>query len=151
MIDFNYESDFELQNEPQISEWISKVILSENKTEGEINYIFCNDEFLVQINKQYLKHDTLTDIISFDYSLGKEISGDIFISTERVQDNAKDFKTTFEDELRRVMIHGVLHYCGFKDKTKSDEKTMRDKENEKLAMFHVEQTAQPDDNLNIKF
>jgi probable rRNA maturation factor len=139
MIDFNYETDFELLNELQISEWISKVILSENKTEGDINYIFCDDQYLVQINEQYLKHDTLTDIISFDYTLGNEISGDIFISTERVQDNAKDFKTTFDEELRRVIIHGVLHYCGFKDKTEYDEKTMREKENEKLAMFHVEQ------------
>ncbi len=139
MIDFNYESDFELPNETMVSEWISKVILSENKTEGEINYIFCDDEYLVQINEQYLKHDTLTDIISFDYSLGNEISGDIFISVERVQDNSKDFKTTFDDELRRVIIHGILHYCGFKDKTESDELIMRDKENEKLLMFHVEQ------------
>ncbi len=139
MIDFNYESDFELSNEGLVSEWISKVILSENKTEGEINYIFCDDDYLVQINEQYLKHDTLTDIISFDYSLGNEISGDVFISTERVQDNANDFKTTFDEELRRVMIHGVLHYCGFKDKTELDEQTMREKENEKLAMFHVEQ------------
>ncbi len=138
MIDFNYETDFEIPNEPQISEWISSVISSENKSEGEINYIFCDDEYLVQINEQYLKHDTLTDIISFDYSIGNEISGDIFISTERVLDNAKDFNVDFEEELRRVMIHGVLHYCGFKDKTKQDEQTMREKENEKLAMFHVE-------------
>jgi probable rRNA maturation factor len=140
MIDFNYETDFELLNEPQISEWISKVILSENKTDGEINYIFCDDDYLSKINEQYLKHDTLTDIISFDYSIGNEISGDVFISIERVQDNAKDFKTSFEEELRRVIIHGILHYCGFKDKTKQDEQTMREKENEKLAMFHVEHT-----------
>jgi probable rRNA maturation factor len=139
MIDFNYETDFELPNKPQISEWISKVISSENKTEGEINYIFCDDEYLVQINEQYLKHDTLTDIISFDYSLGNELSGDIFISIDRVKDNANDFKTTFDEELRRVMIHGVLHYCGFNDKTEIDEQAMRKKENEKLAMFHVEQ------------
>ena len=139
MINFNYETDFELSNETDVSSWLSKVILSENKSEGEINYIFCDDEYLLQINQQYLNHDTLTDVISFDYSLGNELSGDIFISTERVQDNANDFKVSFNDELNRVMIHGVLHYCGFKDKTEEDELFMRNKEEEKLKMFHVEQ------------
>ncbi len=137
MINFNYESDFELTNETVVSDWISKVILSENKSVGEINYIFCNDEYLLQINQQYLNHDTLTDVISFDYSLGNELSGDIFISTERVIDNANDFKVTFVEELNRVMVHGVLHYCGFKDKTEEDELLMRSKEEEKLKMFHV--------------
>jgi probable rRNA maturation factor len=139
MINYNYESDFELPNEIEVSKWLSKVILSENKSEGEINYIFCDDEYLLQINKQYLNHDTLTDVISFDYSLGNELSGDIFISTERVQDNANDYKVTFTEELNRVMVHGVLHYCGFKDKTEEDVLFMRNKEEEKLKMFHVEQ------------
>ena len=138
MINFNYETDFELHNETDVSSWLTKVILTENKTEGEINYIFCDDEYLLQINQQYLNHDTLTDVISFDYSLGNELSGDIFISIERVQDNANDYKTTFDDELKRVMVHGVLHYCGFKDKTEQDESSMRIKEEEKLKMFHVE-------------
>ncbi len=138
MINFNYETDFELTNETPISSWLSKVILSENKTEGEINYIFCDDEYLLQINQQYLNHDTLTDVISFDYSLGNEISGDIFISIERVQDNANDYKVTFTEELNRVMVHGILHFCGFKDKTEEDELFMRNKEEEKLKMFHVE-------------
>ncbi len=139
MINYNYESDFELPNETEVSEWLSKVILSENKSEGEINYIFCDDEYLLQINQQYLNHDTLTDVISFDYSLGNELSGDIFISIERVEDNAKDYKVLFVEELNRVMVHGVLHYCGFKDKTEADEQFMRNKEEEKLKMFHVEQ------------
>ncbi len=139
MINFNYETDFELSNETDVSSWLSKVILSENKSEGEINYIFCDDEYLLQINQQYLNHDTLTDVISFDYSLGNELSGDIFISIERVQDNANDYKVSFAEELNRVMIHGVLHYCGFKDKTEEDELFMRNKEEEKLKMFHVEQ------------
>lgn len=139
MINYNYELDFELTNETAISSWLSKVILSENKSEGEINYIFCDDEYLLQINQQYLNHDTLTDVISFDYSLGNELSGDIFISTERVQDNANDYKVTFAEELNRVMVHGILHYCGFKDKTEEDELAMRNKEEEKLQMFHVEQ------------
>jgi len=138
MIDFNYETDFELLNETQFSNWISAVIKSENKTEGEINYIFCDDNYLVGINQQYLNHDTLTDIISFDYSVGNELNGDIFISIERVLDNAKDFNTDFNNELKRVMAHGILHYCGYKDKTETDEKLMRSKEDEKLKMFHGE-------------
>lgn len=135
MIDFNYETDFELLNETQFSNWISAVIKSENKTEGEINYIFCDDNYLIEINQQYLNHDTLTDIISFDYSVGNELNGDIFISIERVLDNAKDFNTDFNNELKRVMVHGILHYCGYKDKTEADEKLMRSKEEEKLLLI----------------
>ncbi|HEY4619051.1 MAG TPA: rRNA maturation RNase YbeY [Flavobacterium sp.] len=139
MINFNYESEFSLDNEEAVGTWISEVIVSENKKEGEINYIFCDDEYLHKINLEYLNHDNLTDIISFDYCVGNEINGDIFISVERVQDNANDFEVSFETELRRVMVHGVLHYCGFKDKGEEDESLMRSKEDEKLAMFHVEQ------------
>ena len=139
MIDFNYETEFTLENEVAISNWISDVIISEDKKLGEINYIFCDDEYLLQINQEHLQHDYYTDIISFDYTIGNEISGDMFISIERVKENAVDFNVSFEDELRRVMVHGVLHYCGYKDKTESDELLMRSKEDEKLAMFHVEQ------------
>lgn len=139
MIDFNYETDFVLDNEEAIANWISNVITSENKTEGEINYIFCDDEYLHKINVEHLNHDTLTDIISFDYTMGNEISGDMFISVERVKDNAVDFNFSFDEELKRVLVHGVLHYCGYKDKTEADELLMRSKEDEKLAMFHVEQ------------
>lgn len=139
MINFNYENEFNLDNEEVISNWLSQVILSEKKKEGEINYIFCDDEYLLKINLEYLNHDTLTDIISFDYTVGNEINGDIFISVERVQDNANDFDVSFEEELRRVLVHGVLHYCGYKDKSEQDEVLMRSKEDEKMAMFHVEQ------------
>lgn len=138
MISYNYETEFELSHEAAFSNWISKVIESENKKEGEINYIFCDDEYLLEINQQYLDHDTLTDIISFDYSVGNELHGDIFISIERVRENAEDFSVSFDDELKRVMIHGVLHYCGYKDKSESDEQIMRNKEDEKIKMFHVE-------------
>jgi probable rRNA maturation factor len=138
MISYNYETEFELSNEGAFSNWISNVIESENKKEGEINYIFCNDEYLLEINQQYLDHDTLTDIISFDYSVGNELHGDIFISIERVRENAEDFKVSFDEELKRVMIHGVLHYCGYKDKTDNDEQIMRSKEDEKIKLFHVE-------------
>lgn len=139
MIDFNYETDFSLENEEAIAHWISNVIVSEKKKEGEINYIFCDDEYLLKINQEHLQHDFYTDIISFDYTVGNEISGDLFISIDRVKDNAQDFNVTFEEELKRVIIHGVLHYCGYKDKSEADELLMRSKEDEKLAMFHVEQ------------
>src|SRR6476660_693905 len=128
MIDFNYETDFVLEDETVYSDWISAVISSEDKKEGEINYIFCDDEYLHKINVEYLQHDTLTDIISFDYSVGNELNGDVFVSIERVRENAQEFNISFEEELRRVIIHGVLHYCGYKDKSKEDEKLMRMKE-----------------------
>ena len=137
MISFNYETEFQLDNENQIIEWLSRVILSEKKKEGDINYIFCDDEYLVEINQQYLNHDTLTDIISFDYSVGNELHGDIFISIERVKENAVDFNVSLDEELKRVMVHGVLHYCGYQDKSESDELLMRSKEDEKIKMFHV--------------
>ena len=138
MINFNYETDFTLDNEEAIAAWLTNVITSENKKEGEINYIFCDDEYLHKINLEYLNHDTLTDIISFDYTMGNEISGDIFVSVERVKDNAKDFNVAFSDELKRVLVHGVLHYCGYKDKGEAEELLMRSKEDEKIALFHVE-------------
>ena len=138
MISFNYETDFELENEAQYEEWISRIIESEGFDEGAINYIFCDDEYLHKINVEYLDHDTLTDIISFDYTVGNLIQGDIFVSVERVKDNANDFNVSFEEELKRVLSHGVLHYCGYKDKSPKDEALMRSKEEEKMQMFHVE-------------
>lgn len=138
MISFNYESDFILDQEEHFSSWIETIITSENKTVGEISYVFCDDDYLHAINMQYLNHDTLTDIISFDYTEGNIISGDIFVSIERVKDNAIDFNVSFEDELKRVLSHGVLHYCGYKDKTDTDAALMRAKEEEKINLFHVE-------------
>lgn len=138
MISFNYETNFELENEAQYEDWISRIIESEGFNEGEINYIFCDDEYLHKINVEYLDHDTLTDIISFDYSVGNVLQGDIFVSVERVKDNANDFNVSFEEELKRVLSHGVLHYCGYKDKSPKDEALMRSKEEEKMQMFHVE-------------
>ena len=138
MINFNYETDFELDNKIAIEQWLQLVIKSEGKKEGEINYIFCDDDYLHKINVEYLQHDTLTDIISFDYSVGNELNGDIFISVERVKENALDFNVEFSEELKRVLVHGILHYCGYKDKSESDEVLMRNKEDEKIALFHVE-------------
>ena len=128
MIFFNYETDFQLTDEARIQKWISACIESYGFDEGEINYIFCDDEYLLKLNVEFLKHDTLTDIISFDYTLGKLISGDIYISVERVLENAVKFSQTFENELNRVIIHGVLHYLGFKDKTTADTDVMRQEE-----------------------
>ena len=128
MIGFNYETKFELEDEDKISGWIVNTIQTENRKEGEINYVFCDDDYLLKLNVEFLDHDTLTDIISFDYSIGNELHGDIFISIERVIDNAKDLDLSFTEELRRVIVHGVLHYCGYKDKTEEDAKLMREKE-----------------------
>ena len=138
MIEFNYETDFHLDKEETYQNWIRQVILSEGYTLGPVSYIFCDDDYLHRINVEYLQHDTLTDIISFDYTDGNTISGDIFISIERVKENAETFNTAFKDELCRVMIHGILHYCGYKDKTEEQQAEMRAKEDEKLAVFHVE-------------
>ena len=135
MINFNYETDFFLKSEKTISNWISNVIYSEEYKLEEINYVFCNDDYLHKLNVEFLNHDTLTDIISFDYTVGKIIQGDIFISIERVRDNSKNFKVPFIEELHRVLVHGVLHYCGYKDKENSDTMVMRDKENLYLAQL----------------
>jgi rRNA maturation RNase YbeY len=133
MIDFSYQTDFKLKKETDISKWISSVIVSEGFAEGDISYVFCDDDFLLGINKEFLNHDTFTDIISFDYSLGKQIHGEIYISVDRVRDNAGNFKTAFDTELHRVIVHGILHYCGYKDKTETDEIEMRSKEERALA------------------
>lgn len=136
MITFNSETTFNLQNEAKTTTWIERVVVSEGFAIGEINYIFCDDAYLNHINKEFLKHDSFTDIISFDYSLGKQISGDIYISIERVLDNAEKYNVTFENELRRVMIHGVLHYMGYKDKTTEEKKVMRLKENTSIYLLN---------------
>lgn len=133
MINFNYETDFKLDSEVAISNWILDTIANEKHKVEEINYVFCDDEYLHKLNVEFLNHDTLTDIISFDYSVGKIIQGDIFISVERVAENAMDFKVPFENELNRVMVHGVLHYCGYKDKSEDEAKLMRQKEDFYLA------------------
>ena len=128
MISFNYETDFELENEAQYEDWISRIIESEGFDEGEINYIFCDDDYLLKVNQDYLDHDYYTDIITFDYVKGKIISGDIFVSLPRILDNASTLSQDFESEFRRVLAHGLLHLCGYKDKTVEEESTMRQKE-----------------------
>ncbi|MAZ72003.1 MAG: rRNA maturation RNase YbeY [Flavobacteriaceae bacterium] len=132
MIEFYSENDFILNHEPELSQWISAEIKSHNFEEGEIVYIFCDDAYLHKLNLQFLQHDTLTDIISFDTSIGNLLNGEIYISTERVADNASDFKTTFTEELHRVIIHGILHFCGLKDKSAEEATQMREAENKAL-------------------
>ncbi len=138
-INFFSETDFVLEDEEAIRNWIQKVIETENKFTGEINFIFCDDEYLHDLNVKYLFHDTLTDIISFDNSVGNTLQGDIFISIERVRENSANFKVEFTEELKRVIVHGVLHFCGYKDKTERERSEMRRKEEEKIELFHVEQ------------
>ena len=137
MITFNSETSFTLKNHKKLVKWISDVISSEGFQVGEINYIFCNDSYLNKINQEFLNHDTFTDIISFDYTLGKEVGGDIFISIERVLENAEKFNEVFETELHRVMIHGILHFMGYKDKTKKEKTLMRTKEDEKIFILNT--------------
>ena len=136
MINYNFETDFNLVNQKKITEWVTNTIHKENYKLEEISYIFCDDNYLLDLNINYLDHDTLTDIISFDYSVGKIISGDIFISIERVKENAENFKVDFKNELHRVIIHGILHYCGYKDKTKDEKKEMRYKEDYYLKILN---------------
>jgi len=134
MIAFNYETEFLLKNHENLIDWIIKSIDNEHYRIDDINYIFCDDEYLSELNIKHLKHNTLTDIISFDYTIGKLISGDIFISIERVEENAKKFKVSFDDELHRVMMHGMLHYCGYNDKTDEEKRVMRQKEDYYLSL-----------------
>ena len=137
-IRFWQEGDFQLGEEKEYSDWITRVIRSEDYSVGEISFIFSDDVYLSNINLQYLDHDTLTDVITFDYCSGDEVSGDVFISTERVAENAKAYAVPFEQELQRVMCHGVLHLMGYNDKKESEQSEMRLKEDEKLKLFHVE-------------
>ena len=138
-INFFSENDFVLEKEKEFRNWVDQVIDSEGKYVGDLNFIFCDDEYLHEINLKYLDHDTYTDIISFDNSLGNTLHGDIFISTDRVQENALNFNVDFIEELKRVVIHGVLHFCGYMDKSEREKELMRRKEEEKMKLFHVEQ------------
>jgi len=138
MINFYNETDFNLQNQESIREWVSKIIVSESHEEGEIDYIFCNDSYLHNLNLSFLNHDTLTDIITFDNSLGKQVFAEIYISIERVKENAETYKVEFETELHRVIIHGLLHCCGYKDKTEAEQKIMTKKENASLELIDIQ-------------
>lgn len=136
MIDFTFEQIdvFELNNYLIIS-WLNNVCVSENKVCGPISIIFCSDDYLLEVNKEYLDHDYYTDIITFDYTIKNEVSGDLFISIDRVKENSTTFDVTFQKELYRVLVHGVLHLCGYGDKSVSEEKIMRSKEDFYLSLI----------------
>ena len=119
----------------EISNWIRQVLIFNNKTTGNINFIFCSDEEILKINNEFLNHDYYTDIITFDYSEGEKISGDLFISLDTVKSNSEKFKTEYYNELYRVMIHGILHLCGFDDKSLKQKKEMRAKEEDYLNIL----------------
>jgi len=135
MIDFQYIENDKMSNTEDINLWINSVIMEEGMIIGELVYVFCNDEYLLKKNIEFLNHNTLTDVITFDYSEDKIISGDILISTERVVENAKIFNVNYLTELQRVMVHGLLHLLGYKDKIEKDANTMRKKENYYLTKF----------------
>lgn len=133
---FKEDVQFRLNGQEALRKWIQKIVRREKKKCGDLNFIFCSDAYLLKMNKEYLDHNYFTDIITFDNSTDKAIlQGDIFISADRVRENAKTFSVTFDNELRRVMIHGVLHLCGYKDKTKKDQLAMKQAEDRSLALY----------------
>ena len=134
MIEYNFQKEFELIKSEDVTRWISAAILEEEHKEDSINYIFCDDNYLLELNIKYLDHNTLTDIITFNYNIGKSISADIFISVDRILENANKYEVSFQDELHRVMIHGILHLLGYKDKTKDENSLMREKEDYYLSL-----------------
>ena len=135
MIDYQYVENQELSNIDKISLWLNNVIEEEGKQTGELVYVLCKDDYLLKKNIQFLNQDTLTDVITFDYCKGEIINGDILISTERVNENAKIYKVNYLTELHRVMVHGLLHLLGYKDKNEKSKKTMHEKENYYLNKF----------------
>ncbi|MCF8379884.1 MAG: rRNA maturation RNase YbeY [Bacteroidales bacterium] len=127
---------FQISQKRKLKKWIQKAINDKGFTLGSINYSFLTDEELLDMNKKFLKHNFYTDIISFDYSGGNNISGDIFISVDRIRENYKKYSDSFNKELERVIIHGVLHFLGFKDKTETEKKIMRQTESDYLQILH---------------
>ena len=134
MIEFNYQTDFQLEHKSNVTNWLSDVIALENYSLDHVSYVFCDDNYLFDINVKYLKHNTLTDIITFNYNLDKTISSDIYISIDRVRENANTFKASFQNELHRVMVHGILHLCGYNDETETEKSQMRKKEDYYLSL-----------------
>lgn len=135
MIVFFYETNFGIEKESEWKKWIEEVVAEYGFRPKEINYIFSDDEYLLGINQDFLSHDYYTDVISFQYTKGVELVGDVYISVERVRDNAEKRSIAFEEELARVMVHGVLHFVGFKDKTESEKMEMRMAEDKWLSVF----------------
>lgn len=135
MITFEYISESTFHPDVNHKIWLQQVIRKEGKVPGDISYIFCDDGYMLERNQSFLNHDTYTDIITFDECVGNIVAGSILISLDRVKENAKLFNKTFENELLRVVVHGTLHLCGYKDKTENEAKTMRQKEDESLVLL----------------
>ena len=134
-ISFYSVGTFSLKTESEITVCIKAIAAEESREIVDIAFVFCDDNYLLKINKEFLDHDTYTDIITFDYSVGNEIISEIYVSTDRVKENAKKYKQSFENEIHRIMIHGVLHLCGYNDKLVEDKQIMREKENHYLSLF----------------
>jgi probable rRNA maturation factor len=136
MLDINFVDQDDLQlDEEKLQSWLAKVVEKHNCELGEVTYVFCSDDYLLEVNKQYLNHDYFTDIITFDYTDNSVVSGDLFISLDRIRDYSNTQNIEMMNELHRVMVHGVLHLCGFKDKSKEEELMMRHLEDEALLMM----------------
>jgi len=138
MISFFFKTDFELHQKRQIKIWLREIAMRENKRIQDLNIVFYDDEQLSILNRKFLNHDTLTDVLTFDYSKKNILEGDICISIERVKENAEYYNCTFEEELQRVMVHGILHLCGYKDKKNEEKIIMKKKEEEALQLFKIE-------------
>ena len=134
-ISFYSVGTFSLKTEDAVVACIKAIAAEESREVGDITFVFCDDNYLLKINSEFLDHDTYTDIITFDYSVGNELISEVYISTERVEENAEKFNETFENEIHRVIIHGVLHLCGYKDKLTEEKQIMRDKENHYLSLL----------------
>jgi rRNA maturation RNase YbeY len=139
VIRYHYLTEFKLDHPSKYTDWVISSLKKYDCTSGAVEYIFCSDENLLEINKKHLNHDYYTDIITFQYEEAPHVAGDIYISLDRVKENAQTFGAPFQEELRRVMIHGVLHLIGFQDSTDEEKRQMRELENELLNMFHVKQ------------
>jgi rRNA maturation RNase YbeY len=135
MINFSNTTAFNIPNKKALKKWLSSIITQERHVEGELNFLFCDDDHLHQLNVEFLAHDTLTDILTFDYNVDTQVFADICISIDRIYDNAAEHQTTVLNELHRVMAHGVLHLCGYKDGTNDEKKQMRKKEDEYLSQL----------------
>ena len=129
MINFDAQNDFVLDQAQKWALWLGEVVAAEGFTLGSVDYVFCDDAYLLELNQEFLSHDTLTDIITFDYNVGRTVHGEIYISTERVTENSREYGVSMAEELGRVMLHGILHLCGYKDKSESEKQTMRSREN----------------------
>lgn len=135
MINYFFEEISTIAINEDISTWLEDIIVNEEKKLGKIQYIFCDDDYLLNVNREYLQHDFYTDIITFDYVKGKKISGDIFVSLPRIKDNAVQLSTDENEELKRVLAHGILHLCGYKDKSEEEQAMMTEKENYYLSKY----------------